>query len=607
MVGVGVVAAAFAVAVSVSVFGAVPAAEGDVSAHRQMLFPWIVAGNLDVSVSLVLDPLSTVMVLVVSGVGLLIHVYSVGYMSHDPGYPRFFTYLNLFTFSMLLLVMADNFLVMFVGWELVGVCSFLLIGFWFDRPAAATAGKKAFVTNRVGDLAFIVGLFLIFTTFGSFDFANVLDHPERVLEEGGRVVTAITLLLFIGATGKSAQVPLHVWLPDAMEGPTPVSALIHAATMVTAGVYMVVRASALFVLAPASMTVVAIIGALTAIFAATIALAQTDIKRVLAYSTVSQLGYMFLAAGVGAFGAAIFHLMTHAFFKALLFLGAGSVIHALNEEQDLRRMGGLLRYLPVTGVTMIVAWLAIIGFPGLAGFWSKDLILARAFEGGHLWLWLVGVVTAGLTAFYMSRLIFLAFLGRRRAVDDSGVPAAQPHESPTVMLLALVALALLAVVGGFVGIPAADGTAFERFLEPVFGGHGPEHGELLFPLSETALAAIAVAVAAGGVLIAGAIYLLQMPSAELVGRLLSPLYRLSVNEYWIDELYQAMLAHPGARLSAFLASFDLAVVDGTVNGTGRLLRGTAAVLRTAQAGYVRGYAVAFLVGAIAILAVWAFR
>ena len=598
------VAAAFVVAGFVALSATMPLVAGETETLRQELFPWIVAGNLDTSVALLLDPLSTVMVLVVSGVGLLIHLYSVGYMGHDPGYPRFFTYLNLLTCSMLQLVMAGSFLVMFVGWELVGVCSFLLIGYWFDRPAAASAGKKAFITNRVGDFAFMVGLFLIFTTFGSFDFATVLDHPERVLDEGGELVTAITLLLFIGATGKSAQVPLYVWLPDAMEGPTPVSALIHAATMVTAGVYMVVRASALYALAPVSLTVVAIIGALTALFAATIALTQTDIKRVLAYSTVSQLGYMFLAAGVGAFGAAIFHLMTHAFFKALLFLGAGSVIHALHEEQDMRRMGGLLRYLPVTGVTMIVAWLAIIGFPGLAGFWSKDLILARTFEGGHLWLWLVGVATAGLTAFYMSRLIFLTFFGSRRAGNGGGTV---PHESPLVMLFALVALALLAVVGGLVGIPGTDGTAFERYLQPVLGGHGPEHGELPFPLSELALAIIAIVVALGGVVAAGAIYLRQMPSAELVGKLLAPLYRLSLNKYWIDELYEATLAHPGARIAAFLASFDLAVIDGTVNGTGRLLRGSAVVLRIAQAGYVRAYAVAFLVGVIAILAVWAFR
>lgn len=601
-VGVGVIAGSF----SVSAFIASSVLNGG-GPFQQELFPWIVAGTLNVSLSLLVDQLSMVMVLVVSGVGLLIHLYSVGYMGHDSSYSRFFTYLNLFTFSMLLLVMADNFLVMFVGWELVGLCSFLLIGFWFERPAAASAGKKAFVTNRVGDLAFIVGLFLIFTTFGSFDFNAVLQHPEQFLNEGGLVATAITMLLFVGATGKSAQVPLYVWLPDAMEGPTPVSALIHAATMVTAGVYMVVRASTLYLLAPATMTTIAIIGALTAVFAATIALTQTDIKRVLAYSTVSQLGFMFLAAGVGAFGAAIFHLMTHAFFKALLFLGAGSVIHALHEEQDLRRMGGLLRHLPLTGVTMIVAWLSIIGFPGLAGFWSKDLILARTFEGGHLWLWIIGIITTALTSFYMSRLIFLTFFGESRTGDSRTPRPATPHEGPLAMAVALVVLAVLAVVGGFAGIPGSEGTAFERFLEPILGGHGAEHVAMGFSLSETTLAVIAVGAGGIGALLAGAVYLLGSPSSGLLARVFAPFYRISINKYWIDELYEAILINPCARLAAFFASFDLALIDGTVNGTGRFLRGTAAILGTVQGGYVRSYAIAFVLGTIAILTIWIFR
>ncbi len=417
---------------------------------RQHLYPWIawdIGGRttLIAAAGLLLDPLACVMVLVITGVGFLIHLYSAGYMGHDAGFGRFFTYLNLFTFSMLLLVLADNFLLMFVGWELVGLCSYLLIGFWFERPSAASAGKKAFVVNRVGDWGMLVALFLIWSTYGTFQFfgqrtgalasAGVLDDPGRILTDGS-VALAIALLLFVGATGKSAQVPLYVWLPDAMEGPTPVSALIHAATMVTAGVYMIARTHSLFLLAPESLVVIGTIGALTAVFAATIGLVQTDIKKVLAYSTVSQLGYMFLALGSGAFAAGIFHLMTHAFFKALLFLGAGSVIHALNDEQDLRRMGGLWRYLPVTGLTFIIGWLAIIGLPPFAGFFSKDLILAKTFERGleepwYFVLYGIGLLTVALTAFYMSRLVFLAFFGQYRgAMTAPGITPTQAAMAP---------------------------------------------------------------------------------------------------------------------------------------------------------------------------------
>src|SRR5688572_19318128 len=416
---------------------------GDTShPHQLHLFEWIgwSSGRSSVSVAEVgfmLDPLASVMVLVVTGVGSLIHLYSLGYMSHDPSYSRFFTYLNLFTFSMLVLVLANNFLLMFVGWELVGLCSYLLIGFWFTRPSAASAGKKAFIVNRIGDWGFLIGLFLIWTTFGTFQYfgdhgvAGVLDDPGAVLAAGSGgldlswffgegvvfpVALAIALLLFVGATGKSAQVPLYVWLPDAMEGPTPVSALIHAATMVTAGVYMVARAHSLYELAPAALTVVATVGAVTAIFAASIALVQNDIKRVLAYSTVSQLGYMFLGLGTGAFASGVFHLMTHAFFKALLFLGAGSVIHGLSDEQDLRKMGGLLKYMRVTAITFLIGWIAIIGIPPFAGFFSKDLILAKTFERAQsdpfFYLhYALGLITVALTAFYMSRLVFLAFFG----------------------------------------------------------------------------------------------------------------------------------------------------------------------------------------------------
>ena len=411
---------------------------------EKILYTWISAGDFRAVVGFQVDPLSSVMILVVTGVGFLIHVYSVGYMHEDGGYARYFSYLNLFTFSMLILVLANNFLLMFVGWEAVGLCSYLLIGFWFERKSASDAAKKAFIVNRVGDFAFLVGLFLIFVHFKTLGFTEVFGSASKVLGEGTVLATAITLLLFAGATGKSAQIPLYVWLPDAMEGPTPVSALIHAATMVTAGVYMVARTNALFLLAPVSMTVVATVGAVTALFAATIALVQNDIKRVLAYSTISQLGYMFLAVGVGAFAAGIFHLMTHAFFKALLFLAAGSVIHALGGEQDMRQMGGLKKKLPVTYWTNLMGVLAIAGIPGFSGFFSKDEILWQAYSSpyGGLGFWIVGAVTAGLTAFYMGRHLFMIFHGESR-VDPHR--ADHVHESPSVMAVPLMILAILAV------------------------------------------------------------------------------------------------------------------------------------------------------------------
>jgi len=648
---------------------------------QQHLFPWIAWGKgraaVDVAeVGFLLDPLSCVMVLVVTFVGFLIHVYSVGYMSHDPGFPRFFTYLNLFTFSMLTLVLGNNFLCMFVGWELVGLCSYLLIGYWFTRPSAASAGKKAFVVNRIGDWGFLIGLFLIWATFGTFQFfgegstRGVLDDPSTLLKGGGpgldlgqfffgtdpgtfgylNVGLAIPLLLFVGATGKSAQIPLYVWLPDAMEGPTPVSALIHAATMVTAGVYMVARTHSFFELAPESLTVVATIGALTALFAATIGLVQTDIKRVLAYSTVSQLGYMVLGLGSGAFAAGIFHLMTHAFFKALLFLGAGSVIHALSDEQDLRRMGGLRRYLPVTTITFLVAWLAIIGFPGFAGFFSKDLILSRTFERGmedpwFLVLYGIGLVTVALTAFYMSRLVFLAFFGDYRGASagetvgtaalaaehepvaaadhgGQGTHGARPHEAPWVMTVPLIVLAFFSIVAGWIGVPplisgfitGAEGhlSWFEQFLEPSLAVHAAnaaaaEHGAALDPMIELGLTGASVAMAALGVAVAALMYLARVPDpAALTDALRTP-YNWLRNKWYVDELYQAIIAHPGARLASFLAAFDLGVVDGAVNGVARLARGTGSLLRQTQNGYVRTYAVTMLIGAFAVLAYWAFR
>ena len=465
------------------------------------LFKWIPSGGLNVEIGFLLDPLSAVMILVVSGVGFLIHVYSIGYMAKDEEYARFFTYMNLFTGSMLLLVMANNFLLMFVGWEGVGLCSYLLIGFWYKRQSAANAGMKAFIVNRIGDFGFLLGIMLIFWTFSTLNFREVFDSAfgfyqaangsmaeqniifRDIFNLGAGVFTVITILLFIGATGKSAQIPLYVWLPDAMEGPTPVSALIHAATMVTAGVYMVARCNVLYLLAPDTLMIVAIIGAATAFFAATMGIAQNDIKRVLAYSTVSQLGYMFLACGVAAFGAGIFHLMTHAFFKALLFLAAGSVIHGMSDIQDMRKMGGLKSKMPVTFITMLTATLAISGIPLFSGFFSKDEILWKSFSSdyGGIIFWIIGLITAGITAFYMFRLIYLTFYGKNRSSEDI---QHHIHESPKSMTVPLMALAVLAVIGGWVGIPHAlgGGAWFEKFLHPVFAqgemimahGHHPE-------------------------------------------------------------------------------------------------------------------------------------
>ena len=669
---------------------------GDTShPHQLHLFEWIgwEAGRTHVTVAeagLMLDPLASVMVLVVTGVGALIHLYSLGYTSHDPSYSRFFTYLNLFTFSMLVLVLANNFLLMFVGWELVGLCSYLLIGFWFTRPSAASAGKKAFIVNRIGDWGFLIGLFLIWTSFGTFQFfgegstKGVLDDPGSVLRAGSGgldlswffgegvvlpVALAIALLLFVGATGKSAQVPLYVWLPDAMEGPTPVSALIHAATMVTAGVYMVARAHSLYELAPEALTVVATIGAITAIFAASIALVQNDIKRVLAYSTVSQLGYMFLGLGTGAFATGVFHLMTHAFFKALLFLGAGSVIHGLSDEQDLRKMGGLLKYMRVTAITFLIGWIAIIGIPPFAGFFSKDLILAKTFERAQtdpfFYLhYALGLITVALTAFYMSRLVFLAFFGTYRGdvaghapataaaapehepvaavaahdaqVDhgtvhtapahdahDAHAPAhgghaGLPHESPATMLIPLVVLAALSIIGGVFPLSGIPGflpfghtpTGIEEFLAPSLAAHAGDashEAHHLDPTIELFLTALSVGAAALGALFAAAMYLGGTPRpSDLAGAFSGP-YRWLSNKWYVDELYQATIAHPGARLASFLSAFDLGVVDGAVNGVARLARGTGGLIRRLQSGYVRGYAATFVVGAFAVLAYWAFR
>ncbi len=567
----------------------------------EVAYTWMRVGDFGVDVAFLLDPLSAVMVLVVTGVGFLIHVYSVGYMHHDPSFRRFFLYLNLFMFAMLTLVLANNFLLLFVGWEGVGLCSYLLIGFWYERPSAVEAGKKAFIVNRIGDFGVIVAMCLLVTWCGSLQFDRVFALAPAVFEAGGIVITVAVLLLFLGATGKSAQIPLYTWLPDAMEGPTPVSALIHAATMVTAGVYLVARSHVLFGLAPAALETVAIIGAATALMAATIGVAQNDIKRVLAYSTISQLGYMFFACGVGAYGAGIFHLMTHAFFKALLFLGAGSVIHALSGEQDLRRMGSLHKHLPWTHRTMLIATLAIAGIPPFAGFFSKDEILHGAFASGHYGIWLAGLVGAGLTAFYMFRLHVLCFRGESRLTPEA---AHHLHESPPSMIVPLAILAGLSVVGGLVGVPMMEGGhPFERWLAPVFetGAHAEPNAPMSPPV-EWMLIALSVGVAVAGIVLALRSYLWTPEMATRLRERLALVHKAWANKYWVDELYDAVVVRPIHATSVRLWRFwDEKVVDGTVNGVGYTVEGFSAVLRLFQTGFVGTYALFLTLGVVALL------
>ena len=572
----------------------------------QILFPWIQAGSLLVPAALQLDPLSSVMALVVTGVGFLIHVYSVGYMSHERAFARYFVYLNLFMFAMLTLVLANNYLLMFVGWEGVGLCSYLLIGFWYEKQSASDAGKKAFIANRIGDFGVLLAMFLVFWTFGSLSYTEVFAKVPLLRESGvltTGLATAITLLLFLGATGKSAQIPLYVWLPDAMEGPTPVSALIHAATMVTAGVYMVARSSALFLLAPDTMMVVAVIGAVTAIFSATIGICQTDIKRVLAYSTVSQLGYMFLACGVGAFTAAIFHLMTHAFFKALLFLGSGSVIHALSGEQDMRKMGGLRKYVPVTFATMFAATLAIAGIPGLSGFFSKDEILWQAFSSSHgsPVLWVIAALAAGITAFYMFRLVFLTFFGKSRMDPEVEKHA---HESPWTMTAPLVILAVLSVAGGWVGIPAVLGGSnlFEHWLAPVFHPVAAE-GAMHHPAAlEIGLMALSVAIALCGIGLAYFLYRVRTGKPAEIASRWPTLYDVVYHKYYIDEFYEWAVIRRVVTLSNGLwQMFDALFIDGIVNGAADLVRAAGDRVRRLQGGVVGGYAFSLLAGAVLLV------
>ena len=576
-------------------------------------FSWIGAGNFRAGFDLQIDQLTVVMLLVVTGVGWLIHIYSTGYMAHEGGYYRFFSYLNLFMFFMLILVLAANYVLLFVGWEGVGLCSYLLIGFYFLRKSASDAGKKAFIVNRIGDFGFMLGMFLLFRTFGTLDFvplfAKAAPMPADLMGQYG-TLTIACLLLFMGATGKSAQLPLYVWLPDAMEGPTPVSALIHAATMVTAGVYVCARSHVLFTHSPSAMLIVAIVGCATALFAATIGLVQTDIKRVLAYSTVSQLGYMFLAVGVGAFSAGIFHLMTHAFFKALLFLAAGSVIHAVGGEQDMRHMGGLGKLIEKTYATMLIATIAIAGFPPLAAFFSKDSILLSAYQsenGGHV-LYGVGLLTALLTSFYMFRLIFLTFSGKPR-FDEHHVHV---HESPNSMIVPLMILAVLSIIGGWLAAPALWGGTdyFTKFLSPVFSSGAEAAGaaeaaEAAAHALEIPLAIVAVITALIGLGIAYWLYIKNTKKPEELAKSLKGAYNTLLNKYYVDELYAALVVKPLMWISrnVLWQRVDVQVIDGTVNGIAAGALGVGDNVRHAQSGNTRSYAVWVVIGAIVVIAV----
>jgi NADH-quinone oxidoreductase subunit L len=543
-------------------------------------FTWIQSGSVNIGCDFFVDRLTIVMLLVVTGIGSLIHVYATGYMAHEGGYYRFFAYLNLFMFFMLVLVLGANYLLLFVGWEGVGLCSYLLIGFYFDKKFATNAGNKAFIVNRIGDFGFSLAMFYIFKNLGnSLDFATVFHNAPGATEQ---TLTTIGLLLLVGACGKSAQIPLYVWLPDAMAGPTPVSALIHAATMVTAGVYMTSRSWIIYTHAPGAMDIIAIIGIATAFFAATIGLAQTDIKKVFAYSTVSQLGYMFVGVGSGAFGAGVWHLVTHAFFKALLFLGAGSVIHACSGEQEMSEMGGLRKKIPYTFWTMVFAWWAISGIPPASGFFSKDAILAAAYEHSPAIYW-IGVVTAGMTAFYVSRAMFLTFFGEYRGKHH-------PHESPAVMWVPLAVLAVLSFVGGIVfKIPE-----FLKFVFPAV--HEPENPMLMY---------ISVAAGAIGIFAAYVMYLLKPGTADSIAGALGPIYRFVYNKYKIDELYNAVIVKPlvgGSRLLLW-RGVDAGLIDGIVNGVGSRARDVGSLLRRFQSGNIRSYATWVLAGGVAVMLV----
>ncbi|MSO87772.1 MAG: NADH-quinone oxidoreductase subunit L [Acidimicrobiia bacterium] len=564
--------------------------QGEDRRHLLTLFEWIKVGGFRVEVGFLADPLSITMALFITGIGTLIHLYSISYMHGDPKFSKFFIYMNLFVFSMLMLVLGSNMLVTFLGWEGVGACSYLLIAFWFSKDANASAGKKAFVTNRIGDWGFMCAMFLTFAAVGSLDYSVVLEQAPRIAPA---TATAIALLLFLGACGKSAQLPLFVWLPDAMAGPTPVSALIHAATMVTAGVYLMTRVSPILTQSyDWAPSIIAWVGVITALFAATIALAQTDIKKVLAYSTVSQLGFMFLAIGSGGYVAAIFHMITHAFFKALLFLGAGSVIHGLHDEQDMRRMGNLKKYMPITAATFIVGWLAIAGVPPFAGFWSKDEILLNAYEKNPA-LWFVGLVTALLTALYMSRQVFMVFFGEERWRDSDHAAAPEPHESPWKMTLPLVVLAGLATVAGALDSPFGSRSDFlERWLEPVVGEN--EQAVTVATSAQIGLGVLAVLCSLVGIAVAYRIY---------YQRKMEPIEPAIMAEGWkYDTSIAAFMGGPGRKAFEATAAFDGTVIDGAVNGVATLVRRSGVHLRKVQNGFVRTYALGVAVGVVALLA-----
>jgi len=597
--------------ISLRVFFYLKGQAEDARIVEETLFSWIKVGDFHLDMALRIDSLSTLFTLVITGVGTLIHLYSIGYMGHDATPGKFFAYLNLFCFAMLMLVMGSSLPILFLGWEGVGLCSYLLIGYWYEDIEKASAGKKAFIANRIGDFGFILGMFMIYTHFGTLEFAKItelLSKGEFTALLNPAAVTATCLLLFLGCTGKSAQIPLYVWLPDAMAGPTPVSALIHAATMVTSGIYLLARLNLLFSLSHPAMMVIAVIGGATAFLAATIAIAQSDIKKVLAYSTVSQLGYMFLACGVGAYGAGVFHVITHAFFKALMFLGAGSVIHGMHEEQNIMKMGGLRSKMPVTFITFLVGWIAISGIPPFSGFFSKDEILWNVFasENGSKLLWLLGLATAAMTAFYMTRMFYLTFMGTPR-FDNTTLGAhghddhnhAAPtgvHESPALMTIPLVVLAILSIVGGFIGIPHMSW--LEHWLEPVIATHGTfTAGES----TEVALMIISTIVAAGSIFFAWRTYGNLKVAAERK-RDHAKLYATLENKWYVDELYESAFIRPIYELSIKLwKGFDVGVIDRIVVGFGRVSEWSGQAARTMQTGSIQVYAFMILFGLVLTL------
>ncbi|WP_394346880.1 NADH-quinone oxidoreductase subunit L [Pedobacter nototheniae] len=592
VIGSGVILASFII--SLFIFFSL---NGDAQkSHEVFLFDWISAGKLHIPLSFLVDPLSSIMLLIITGIGFLIHLYSTSYMHDDAGFGKFFSYLNLFVFFMLLLVLGSNYIVMFIGWEGVGLCSYLLIGFWYTNSAYASAAKKAFVMNRIGDLGFLLGVFLIFNTFGSVEFAKVFPLAANMMP-GKETLTLITILLFIGACGKSAQLPLFTWLPDAMAGPTPVSALIHAATMVTAGIYMIARSSVLFDLAPLTQNIIAIIGTATALIAAIIALTQTDIKKVLAYSTVSQLGYMFLGLGVGAYTGSFFHVLTHAFFKALLFLGAGSVIHAMHHEQDMRHMGGLRKKLPVTFLTMMIGTIAIAGLPPFSGFFSKDEILANAYQHNKV-LWAIGLFTAFLTAFYMFRMMFLTFSGKYRGTHHA---ESHIHESPKAMTIPLIILAVLAAIGGVINIPHVFG-GNEWLAHWLSGAKVSQHELGLDHATEYALMGVSVLAALAATIYAYSKYVkgAHVPVADEAPR--SALAKLSYNKFYLDEVYDFLITKPLDALSKFFYRIlDNKVIDGIVNGLGWSTSEASKGIRLLQSGNVGFYIFMMVFGIIALL------